>query len=331
MHWRLGRSNRLKKASRPYDLELVPIFIGFLDFIDRKPTQTPESLFEVEDANRLRVSARSFVPPTLTPWHVTVAIGGAVAIAAVFVSGLPNFTVDVLAVGGIIAIGWAVWPKLRHAYRHRQTRFEANVTDLIKDETKLLRRRFFLALEEFRVRLASGEFNVFERQPDGTLKALSDAQLQAFTADHGRNLILESDPEFREMVRTSARPVGALFIRKNSIKSMSMLSSRSFIDEPDSELFDKQKAWLIAQAELENLDSKRFTHALEVIEGLRNPKVKVCKGEEVSQKLAELKHRTASKSVIEKLMSGSYPPFETVLSRMPLEGFPRGSVKSREK
>ncbi len=312
-------------------LEYLPIFGAYLKITDNKPNQSPRKIFGEDIYDMATRPMRDIHSAPVSLRNIGLGIAGASAILVGTNSKTARIPTRVLPIIGTIAFGSAVWPHLRSFFRHRQTRLEASPAALLEHASSLTQKRRVLALEEFRERLAAGEFETAERQPDGKMRKLSTHELRAIASDLGRNLIICSEPEKREMVRSYVRPVGDLYVKVGDAKAASMFCSTTLINEADEEVFSQRVAWLGEQAREAGLDTHGFSGCLELIAGLRHPKVRKLAIESKPVKLSKLEYEVKGTSVISKLQSGQYTPFETVLHKLPLKDLPRLQMKRREK
>ena len=238
--------------------------------------------------------------------------GAAVAIVGALLGVLqlsPILWLPALLGGGTLFV-WA-----RTASRRRG---ELEIDDLGDGDSGPLQSRL-RALDDFKNLIAEGDILCEERLPDGVLRPLSQATLPAFIADHGALLVLSRDQAIWKCIPRRPIPMSPLWVKVGSRVATSVITSRTILDTPDRELFDRRIDWLLHAADQNNAKAKSFRQGVQLILALRRREFD---GLTFEQKKERLLDEAFSASRIEKMHAGVYQPFETFLAKLPLHEFP---------
>ena len=285
--------------------------VAFARFCHRAATDTPEALIGAKakavwfDAAHNSASSR----------HKRIGIyalsGCLIAIAPVMVLWLlPAIAALLPALSG----SWLLGNTMRLSYRSDEPRLETLIDGATPEQ-----RDCILNLEEFCKRAASGKFGVVERFPDGSTRELDADRLKCFAADGGKLLILSNEPAAWLLIRRRPVPRGQLLIDIRGAVAATELSSKTLIDLDDAERFDAILQWLLGHARASNSDATGFRKVLALIVAFRRTELAGISFE--SQKEV-LEKEGYSRSMLEKVHSGNYPPFQRFLRSLPLNEIP---------
>ena len=175
------------------------------------------------------------------------------------------------------------------------------------------------ALDSFRALLASGDLHSEERLPDGTLRPLSAKARRSFLADHGTLLIVSGDQRLWECIPSRPIPMSPLWVRLGGRVAAESVTSRTLIDTPDPELFDRRIEWLLSRSNRANPRTQSFREAIQIIVALRRPDLKEMTFE---RKKELLRAEGLGASRVEKIHAGVYGPFNRFLASLPMNECP---------
>jgi hypothetical protein len=214
---------------------------------------------------------------------------------------------------GAIA-GWLIGRTMRISYKSDEPRIEI----LIKGASPTQRDRI-LNLDEFCRRSASGKFRVAMRYPDGSIHKFNDDMLKCFVADGGKLLVLSDDT--LEWMRIRRRPVprGQILIDIRGSIASTELTSKSLIDLDDEIVFNAKHQWLLAHARDNSSEASSFRNVLNLILAFRRAEFA---GKAFEHQKEVLEKEGASRSMLEKVHSGNYEPFQRFLRSLPLNEIP---------
>jgi hypothetical protein len=210
--------------------------------------------------------------------------------------------------------GWLIGNTMRRGSRSEEPRLEA----LIGGATPEQRDRI-LNLEEFCNRAASGKFGVVERFPDGSARELSAGWLQCFVADGGKLLILSTDPTDWLLIRRRPVPRGEILIDIRGSVGATELSSKTLIDLADPARFEMILQWLLDHAGGTSSEAAAFRNVLNLVVAFRRPEFA---GKRFETQKEVLEKEGYSRSMLEKVHSGNYAPFQRFLRSLPLNEIP---------
>lgn len=285
--------------------------VAFARFCHRTITDTPEVLIGTNAHSAWFSAARNSAKSRRRRVAIYAASGCLVTFALwLALQPLPA----IVALLPALPAGWLIGNTMRRGYRSEQPRLEA----LIDGATPEQRDRI-LNLEEFCNRAAIGKFGVVERFPDGSTRELSADWLKCFVADGGKLLILSTDPADWLLIRRRPVPRGELLIDIRGSVAATELSSKTLIDLDDAERFDAILQWLLGHARASNSDATGFRKVLALIVAFRRTELAGISFE--SQKEV-LEKEGYSRSMLEKVHSGNYPPFQRFLRSLPLNEIP---------
>lgn len=205
--------------------------------------------------------------------------------------------------------------------RTGRQREEPSEAELSKNATPD-QKRHLRCLEEFRNGVAEGHLLGEQRLPDGTRRALSVEHRRCFIADHGRVLIISRDQSLWMKIRSRPIPLSDLWIGLQGSVGSAFITSRTLISMDDSDGFDRRLQWLLEKSQGDSRDAAAFRSNLNLIVMLRRPNIKALS---LDKKIAEVALDPAqifTASVIEKMHSGNYSPFERFLHALPLSEMP---------
>jgi hypothetical protein len=205
--------------------------------------------------------------------------------------------------------------------RRTRQREEPDEAKLSKKATPDQKRNLH-SLEEFRNRLADGQFACEQRLPDGTRKALSIDHRRCFIADHGRVLIVSRDQSLWMKIRSRPIPLSDLWVGLRGTVGSAFITSRTLINMDDGDRFDQRLQWLLEKSQGDNREAAAFRNNLNLIVMLRRPGIKELS---LEKKIEEVRNDSAqafTASVTEKIHSGNYGPFERFLHALPLSEMP---------
>ena len=210
--------------------------------------------------------------------------------------------------------GWLIGNTMRRGY----TSDEPTLESLIEGATPEQRDHIF-NLEEFCKRAAGGKFGVAERYPDGSIHELGADLLLCFAADGGKLLVLSTNPADWMLIRRRPVPRGEILIDIGGAVAASELTSKSLIDLADAARFDAQLQWLLGHARGDSADAKGFCRVLNLVVAFRRPELA---GKSFEDQKATLEQEGYSRSMLEKVHSGNYAPFQRFLRSLPLNEIP---------
>jgi hypothetical protein len=97
------------------------------------------------------------------------------------------------------------------------------------------------------------------------------------------------------------------------------LTSRTLIDLDDNERFEAQHQWLLAHARGNGAEAAGFRKVLNLIVAFRRP---AFAGKTFEEQKDVLEKEGYSRSMMEKVHSGNYAPFQRFLRTLPLNEIP---------
>jgi hypothetical protein len=204
------------------------------------------------------------------------------------------------------------------AHFRTKMRDELEIDEIVTEPNETLERNL-RALDDFRNLIASGDIPCAERLPDGTVKPLAKNTLRAFVADHGALLILHREQDLWRCIPHRPIPMSELWVKLGSRVAPMLVTSRTLLDTPDQDLFDRRIAWLLSHSEKSNAQTRAFREALEIIMALRRPDLD---GMTFERKKEILRGEGKGVSRIEKIHAGIYRPFNDFLHNLPMREFP---------
>ena len=210
--------------------------------------------------------------------------------------------------------GWLIGRTMRRGYTSDDPKLETLIDAASPDQ-----RDRILNIEEFCRRAASGKFRVAERYPDGTIHDFSAEMLKCFVADGGKLLVLSTDPKDWLLIRRRPVPRGEILIDIRGAVASTELTSKSLIDLVDDKVFDAKHQWLLAHARETSSDATGFRHVLNLIVAFRRPEFA---GKPFEHQKEALEKEGYSRSMMEKVHSGNYEPFQRYLRSLPLNEIP---------
>lgn len=293
--------------------EFVKIRDGFVAFL-RQPAGTslqaviPDTVRDAMASAARRGRKRRHGLNFAQLASVVIVLLGAVLIAAhdriTYGSGLV-----LLFAGG----GTFIWARNR-----AKVRDEPEIEEILTEPDEMLARNL-RALDDFRKQIASGDIPCVERLPDGKLKPVSKSALRAFLADHGALLIVSRDQNLWQCIPHRPIPMSELWVKQAGRVAPAFVTSRTVLDTPDRDLFDRRTDWLLSHANEPNARAQSFRDAVRIIIALRRPE---WDGLAFEQKKEKLRNEGHSDSRVEKIHAGVYPAFNNYLRSLPLHEFP---------
>jgi hypothetical protein len=224
-----------------------------------------------------------------------------------------------LGIAGPTALAAGLWGgTLLRTRRQREEPDEAKLSKSAAPDQK----RNLHCLEEMRNGIAEGHILCEQRLPDGTRRALSVEHRRCFVADHGRVLITSRDQSLRMRIRSRPIPLSDLWIGLQGSVGSAFITSRTLINMDDGDSFDRRLQWLLEKSQADSRDAVAFRSNLNLIIMLRRPGIKVLSLEKKIEEVARDPAQIFTASVIEKIHSGNYAPFERFLHAMPLSEMP---------
>jgi hypothetical protein len=205
--------------------------------------------------------------------------------------------------------------------RTKRQREEPDEGELSKNATPD-QKRYLHCMEQFRNGAAEGQLLGEQRLPDGTRKALSVEHRRCFIADHGRVLITSRDQSLWMKIRSRPIPLSELWVGLQGSVGSAFITSRTLINMDEGDGFDRRLQWLLEKSRADRRDAVAFRSNLNLIVMLRRPSIKALS---LEKKIAEVSLDPAqifTASVIEKMHSGNYGPFERFLHALPLSEMP---------
>jgi hypothetical protein len=285
--------------------------VAFARFCDRAPADTPEALIGAKAHAAWFDAARSSARSALTR-------GGLYVLSAILV--VLSLSLALLPLPAFAALlpalpaGWLIGSTMRRGARSAEPRLETLIEGATPEECDRI-----LNLEEFCNRAASGKFGVIERFPNGSTRELAADKLRCFAADGGKLLILSVDPEDWLLIRRRPVPRGEILIDIRGSVASTELTSRTLIDLDDNERFEAQHQWLLAHARGNGAEAAGFRKVLNLIVAFRRP---AFAGKTFEEQKDVLEKEGYSRSMMEKVHSGNYAPFQRFLRTLPLNEIP---------
>ena len=285
--------------------------VAFARFCRRTAADTPGALIGPNAHSAWFSAARNSAKSRRQRVAIYAASGCLIAIALGMVLwSLPAIGAMLPALAG----SWLLGNTMRLSYRSGEPRLETLIDGATPDQ-----RDRILNLEEFCKRAASGKFGVVERFPDGSTRELDADWLKCFAADGGKLLILSSEPADWLLIRRRPVPRGELLIDIRGSVAATELSSKTLIDLADTARFEAIHQWLLGHARGTGSDATGFRNVLNLIVAFRRPEIS---GKPFESQKEVLEKEGYSRSMLEKVHSGNYAPFQRFLRTLPLNEIP---------
>jgi hypothetical protein len=291
--------------------EFVRIRDGLIAFLLQPPGTPierviPQRVVDAMVAAALRGRKRRRALLAILAFLILIGLAGAIL----------SILIDPILVGlalllcAVFGLGWSA--------SEMRVRDEFEIDELGPEPDVALQRNL-RALDSFRALLASGEMQCEERLPDGTLRPLSANTRRSFLADHGALLILSRDPAHWACIPTRPVPKSPLWVRLGGSVAAESVTSRTLIDTPDPELFNRRIEWLLSRANQANPRAASFREAIQIIVALRRPDLEDMTFE---RKKEVLRAEGVGESRVEKIHAGVYGPFNRFLASLPMHECP---------
>ncbi|PTR08187.1 hypothetical protein C8K11_11216 [Novosphingobium sp. GV055] len=306
-----GRRTGLADTAQGDYLKYQRAAVAFARFCNLDASLTPEALIGTKAYAAWYGAARRSAKNRYWRLAAYAAAGGLLA-CAIWLALQPISAL--LALPPVLPAGWLIGNTMRRAYRSEEPRLEALIQNATPDE-----RDRILNLEEFCNRAAGGRFGVAERLPDGTMRELAADWLKCFAADGGKLLVLSTNPTDWLLIRRRPVPGGEILIDIRGMVAATELSSKTLIDLDDTARFEAIHQWLLDHAQGTSSDATAFRNVLNLIVAFRRPEFA---GKGFESKKEELEKEGYSRSMLEKVHSGNYPPFQRFLRSLPLNEIP---------
>ena len=204
------------------------------------------------------------------------------------------------------------------SFTRTKARYELDIDELVAGSDDLVHRNL-RSLNRFCALLASGEIPCEERLPDGKLRPLSAKARRSFVADHGALLVLSRDQGLWECIPNRPVPMSPLWVRLGGRVAAESVTSRTLIDTPDPELFNRRFEWLLSRSYQANPRAQSFREAIQIIVALRRPDLEEMTFE---RKKEVLRAEGVGESRVEKIHAGVYDPFNRFLASLPMHECP---------
>jgi len=280
-------------------------------FCRRSAADNPKSLIGEKAYNAWFDAARRAAISRRRRMAIYSVAGGLVAVAI----GLALLPLPaIVALLPALPAGWLIGSTMRRGYRSDEPTLETLIDGATPEE-----RDHILNLEEFCKRAASGKFSVVERYPDGSIRELDADRLKCFAADGGKLLILSIDPADWLLIRRRPVPRGEILIDIRGSVASTELTSKTLIDLEDAERFENQLQWLLGHARGNGSEAAGFRKVLNLIVAFRRPEFA---GKTFEAQKDALEKEGYSRSMLEKVHSGNYAPFQRFLRTLPLNEIP---------
>lgn len=210
--------------------------------------------------------------------------------------------------------GLLIGRTMRLAYNSEEPRIETLIEGASPEQQDRI-----LNLDDFCRRAASGKFRVAMRYPDGSIHEFDEDMLKCFVADGGKLLVLSEDTLKWLLIRRRPVPRGQILIDIRGSIASTELTSKSLIDLDDETVFDAKHQWLLAHARDNSSEASSFRNVLNLIVAFRRP---AFAGKTFEHQKEVLEKEGASRSMLEKVHSGNYEPFQRFLRSLPLNEIP---------
>ncbi len=308
---RNGKAHGLANGSQDDYLKFERAADAFARFCHRPITDPPKALIgDAAHHKWLNAAQRSE-----KNWQKRIGIYLIAAVLAAVAIALALQPLPAIATLLPSAIaGLLIGRTMRQAYNSDEPRIET----LIEGASPEQRDRI-LNLDEFCRRAASGKFRVAMRYPDGSIREFSDDMLKCFVADGGKLLVLSDDTLAWLRIRRRPVPRGQILIDIRGSIASTERTSKSLIDLADETVFDAKFQWLLAHARENSSDANSFRRVLNLIVAFRRPEFA---GKTFEQQKEVLEREGHSRSMLEKVHSGNYEPFQRFLRSLPLNEIP---------
>ncbi len=284
---------------------------AFACFCRCRVAHTPQTLIGLTAHAAWFNAARNSATNRRKRYGIYAVSGGLIALA-IGLALLPFPAI--VALLPALPASWLMGNTMRRAYKSDEPRLEV----LIDGATPEQRDRI-LNLEEFCKQTASGKFGVVERYPDGSTRDLSADLLKCFAADFGKLLILSNDPADWLLIRRRPVPRGELLIDMRGAVASTELTSKTLIDLDDAARFEAKHHWLLAHARGTSADAAGFRNVLNLVVAFRRPEFA---SKTFEDKKGILEKEGYGRSMLEKVHSGNYAPFQRFLRTLPLNEIP---------
>jgi hypothetical protein len=285
--------------------------VAFARFCHRTAADAPEALIGTKADTAWFDAARKSAKSRRQRVFIYAASGCLVTLALwLALQPLPA----IVALLPALPAGWLIGNTMRRGYRSEEPRLEALIDGATPEQ-----RDHILNLEEFCNRAASGKFGVVERFPDGSTRELSADRLKCFAADGGKLLVLSTDPTDWLLIRRRPVPRGEILIDIRGSVAATELSSKTLIDLDDAKRFEVILQWLIDHAGGTSSEAAAFRNVLNLIVAFRRPEFA---GKRFESQKEVLEKEGYSRSMLEKVHSGNYAPFQRFLRSLPLNEIP---------
>jgi len=260
----------------------------------------------IDSASRSRANTRRRV------W--TYALAGALALPASYLAVHPQLSI--LAIPPALTAGILLGRTKRIGLRTDEPRLETLIAEVSQDH-----RNNILNLDEFCRRAASGRFGIVQRHPNGSIHPFNNDLLKCFSADGGKLLVLSDAPEdWWRAIRRKPVPRGEILIDVRSAVASGLLTSETLIKMDNEEAFEAKHTWLLERARSDDKTSKSFRLLLNLIKAFRRPDIKALGT--LKEKEDILEKEGFSRTVIHRMHSGNYEPFQSFLKTLPLHELP---------
>ncbi|MEM6858866.1 MAG: hypothetical protein AAF559_13460 [Pseudomonadota bacterium] len=245
---------------------------------------------------------------------------GIVAVAVISAFAFPPGFIWALAPISLATAGlWLLKPWLNSIFVWNSARREASSEELQALTTDDRQRAFVRALEEYRRLLSDDPTRLSSETRNASEPKLSDSEVRALKADHGRQLLISSDRTGWSLVQPPL-PRGRLMVSLRGARSKSLLSSKLLMLEGDEALFETRMQWILTQAHMIDKGSKALINGLSHVRYLRTKRLA---GFALKDVIDELDTETGLKGeMAQKLWSGNHADFEKALKKLPLESMP---------
>ena len=175
-------------------------------------------------------------------------------------------------------------------------------------------------LEFVRQTVANGSRPAFEVLPDGRFRPLGSRYRAVIAGDGGRALLMSDDTDITYTAEKRPIPKGAIYLWVGSPTPIKTWSAQVLLDSETDELFEHRCRWIARQAEYaSNDDRKNLAKGITIIESLRQASMRDKDPHAASEALLGKGLPSCSASMIQKMRSGNYAPFDKALRSLPVE------------
>jgi hypothetical protein len=242
-------------------------------------------------------------------------------IVAVCLTGLAAYLATQPLYNGVLGtvlalpVGLFAGHTMRQSLRTNEPRLETLISDVSQEK-----RDNILSFEEFCRRAASGKFGIVERYPNGRIQPFDDDMLKCFSADGGKLLVLSDNPRDWLAIRRRPVPRREILIDARSAVASNLLTSETLIKMDDEEAFEAKFRWLLERARGDDSTSKSFRHLLNLIKAFRHPDIMALGTLKAKEDVLE--NEGFTRTIIHRMHSGNYEPFQKFLKTLPLHELP---------